>query len=265
MKPEHELAMIVAFYLPKFGDGGLQALGFKSYSQAFKAIGHCLSVKPNSVKNWRDEFDPFYDNQRKGWYQRELRQSRRKVMLAFDDLSESALRAVVLDIITPEARPKVETELHSVLKEIEAVERTKASYTNKDYVPRGFTGRMAEEFFVSRFYAGLTPFAGTLRDCRDDGGGYDFAIGDDVGYSLLEIKGIAGHSGGITFTDKEWLVAGQVQDRYFLGVVIQVIESPKIGFLQNPARHLSPAYNAYTMVSVTWNVSASQIGVIEFD
>jgi hypothetical protein len=264
MKPENELAMIVAFYLSKFGDGGLKGLGFESYTQAFEEIGRCLSVKPNSVKNWRDEFDPYYDNQRKGWHQRKLRQSRHKVMLAFDDLSESFLRAVVSDIIAPDARPKIETQLHSVLEEIEAVDRARASRAKADYVPRGPTGRLAEEFFVSRFRAGQTPFAGILNDCRDDGVGFDFEIVNDAGLSLLEIKGIARQPGSITFTDKEWQVAGQAQDDYYLGVVIQVIESPKIGFLRNPARHLSPAHHAFMTVTVGWNVGASQISLVQF-
>ncbi|GAB4152290.1 MAG: hypothetical protein Fur0021_16880 [Candidatus Promineifilaceae bacterium] len=62
MKPENELAMIVAFYLSKFGEEDLEKLGYRSYRHAFDEIGRTLYVKPNSVKNWRDEFDPYYDN-----------------------------------------------------------------------------------------------------------------------------------------------------------------------------------------------------------
>ena len=162
MKLANELAMVVAFYLSKFDQEGLKQLGFRTFRQAFDEIGSGLHVNPNSVKNWRDEFDPFYDNGRKGWYQRGIRPGRQKVMDAFDNLSESALRAVVLDIIKPEARPKIEFELHSALKEIKDTEDQKETRKNITYVPRGPTGRMAEEFFISRFQAGLTPFSGTL-------------------------------------------------------------------------------------------------------
>jgi hypothetical protein len=263
MKPENELAMIAAFYLSKFGKEGLRNLGFHSYTQAFSQVSSRLSVNHNSVKNWRDEFDPYYDNGRQGWA-RALRPSRQKVMLAFDDLSESALRAVVLDIISPETRSKVETELHPALQEIKALEKPQKSRKSVEYVPRGPTGRMAEEFFLARFHAGLTPFHSIVGDRRDDGVGFDFEVLKDSQHVLLEIKGIAKQPGGITFTDKDWRVAGQKQNAYFLGVVVDIMEAPKIGFLQNPAGNLSPAYYAYTTVTVNWAVDATQVGGLEF-
>lgn len=261
MKPENELAMIVALYLSKFGEEGLEKLGYQSYRQAFNEVGRSLDVKPNSVKNWRDEFDPYYDNNRKGWYQRGIRPSRQRVMLAFDNLSESALRVVVLDIIRPEARPKIETELHSTIKEIRDSE--KKARKDIEYIPRGPTGRMAEEFFISKFHAGLTPFDGTLKDCRDNGVGFDFEIIKAAQRILVEIKGIAKPVGGIAFTDKEWRVANEVQDDYFLGLVVQVFESPRMGFVQNPVRCFTPVYYAYTTVTINWAVNASQVASIE--
>lgn len=263
MKPENELAMIAAFFLSKFGKEGLRNLGFQSYTQAFTQVGDRLSVNANSVKNWRDEFDPYYDNGRRGWV-RKLRPSRQKIMLTFDDLSESALRAVVFDILSPERRGKVETELHAALLEIKASETPRKSRKSVDYVPRGPTGRMAEEFFLARFHAGLTPFQSLVGDRRDDGVGFDFEVMKDSQHVLLEIKGIAKQPGGITFTDKEWRVASQEQHAYFLGVVVDIMEAPRIGFLQNPAGSLSPAYYAYTTVTVNWAVNASQIGNLEF-
>jgi len=263
MKLENELAMVVAFYLSKFGEEGLARLGFRTYKQAFEEVGRSLHVNPNSVKNWRDEFDPYYDNGRKGWYQRGIRPSRQQVMATFDDLSEDALRVVVLDIIKPEARPKVETELHSVLKKIKASDNRKKTTKKVEYVARGPTGRMAEEFFISRFRAGLTPFSGVLRDRRDDGVGFDFEIIAQRNSKLVEVKGLAKESGGITFTDKEWRVANEAQDDYFLGLVIQVPASPKIGFVQNPAGNFVPAYHAYTTITVSWTINPEQLSRIE--
>jgi len=258
MKNENELGMIVAFYLSKFGEEGLSKLGFRTYKQAFETVGHSLNVNPNSVKNWRDEFDPYYDNRRKGWYQRKIRPSRLKVIATFDDLSEDALRALISDIINPKARQKVASELYSALKEIKDTSDKKEA-KKAEYVPRGPTGRMAEEFFLSRFHAGLTPFNGNLRDCRDIGAGYDFEICFERERILVEIKGLAKELGGITFTDKEWKVAKETQDDYFLGLVIEVPTSPKINFLQNPASSFSPIYRAYTTITVSWSVNPEQI------
>ncbi len=259
MKPENELAMIVAFFLSKFGEQGLARLGFKTYRQAFEGVGRSLNVNPNSVKNWRDEFDPYYDNGRKGWYQRGIRPSRQKVMETFDDLSEEALTAVVLDIIKPGVRSKVESELQAVLKEIKTTDDKKRVKSTVEYVSRGPTGRMAEEFFVSRFREGLTPFSGVLKDRRDDGAGFDFEIISPGARKLVEVKGSAKDLVGIAFTDKEWKVANAAQNDYYLGVVIQLVSSPKIGFVQNPACDFIPAYRVYTTINVTWTINAEQL------
>ncbi len=256
--------MIVAFYLSKFGGEGLARLGFRTYRQAFDEVGRSLHVKPNSVKNWRDEFDPYYDNERKGWYQRGIRPSRQEVMTAFDDLSEDALRAVVVDIIRSADRQKVETQLRTVLKKIQESGKRKKINRKAVYTARGPTGRMAEEFFISRFHAERTPFSGVLKDCRDDGTGFDFEITAQGNRLLVEVKGLAKEFGGITFTDKEWKVANETQNDYFLGLVTQVATSPKIGFVQNPACNFAPAYHAYTIVSVSWTINTEQLNRIEF-
>lgn len=258
MKNANELGMIVAFYLSKFGTDGLARLGFQTYKQAFEAVGSSLQVSPNSVKNWRDEFDPYYDNGRMGWHQREMRPSRLKVIEAFDDLGEEALCSVVLDIIKPEGRQKIQTELSSALNEIKRTDEDK-KLTREEYVARGPTGRMAEEFFVSRFNAGLTQFKGDLRDRRDDGVGYDFEIAFDNLQLLIEIKGSAKELSSISFTDKEWRVAKRKQDDYFLGLVIEVQTSPKISFVQNPASTFVPIYRAFTTVAVSWTVNSEQL------
>lgn len=259
MKVENELGMIVAFFLSKFGETSLSRLGFHSYKHAFEETGRTLGVNPNSVKNWRDEFDPYYDNGRKGWYQREIRQSRLKVISTFDGLSEDALLAVILDIIQPNQRPKIETDLHSVLKEIKDADKEKAPTKKVEYSPRGPTGKMAEEFFVSQFQAGLTPFDGVLQDCRDNGVGYDFEIRNKQNLSFVEIKGSSKEFSGITFTDKEWKIAKEKRDVYFLGLVTEIPLSPKIRFLKNPSNSLVPVYRAYTTIAVSWSVNAEQV------
>jgi hypothetical protein len=111
-------------------------------------------------------------------------------MLAFDDLSESALRAVVADIIRPEKRPRVEDELHSTIDEIKALEAKKRTRRSTEYVPRGPTGRMAEEFFIARFCAGSTPFEGDLKDRRTMESGL-FEISRQLSRTLVEIKVVA--------------------------------------------------------------------------
>src|SRR5207245_5425751 len=118
--------------------------------------------------------------------------------------------------------------------EIKGSDDKKRSKKPAEYVARGPTGRLAEEFFISRFQAGLTPFSGVLKDWRDDGVGFDFEVLTQGQRKLVEVKGHAQNVGEIAFTDKEWKVAANTQDDYFLGVVVHVLSAPKIGFLQNP-------------------------------
>lgn len=80
---------------------------------------------------------------------------------------------------------------------------------------------------------------------------------------MIEIKGLAKEVGGITFTDKEWKVAKETQDNYFLGLVTQVPTSSQIGFVQNPAHNFIPAYYAYTTINVNWTVNAEQVAKIK--
>jgi hypothetical protein len=265
IKPQNELAMIVALYLSKFGDESLTKIGFETYKQAFKEIGRSLNVNANSVKNWRDEFDPFYDNRRKGWYQRGMRPTQQKVVTLFDDLSEDALRKIVLDIISPRQRLMIGSDLGSALKEIKAIDDSKPGKRVVEYVPRGPTGRMAEEYFLSQFYAGLTPFSGVIKDRRDDGVGFDFEISDNSNSSLVEVKGMSKDLNGIVFTDKEWKIANKTQSNYYLGLVVHVSSLPKIGFMQNPAKNFTATYRAYTIISVNWGINTQQLSKIKLN
>ncbi len=258
MKHANELGMIAAFYLSKYGEHALARLDAPTYKQAFSVISDCLQINPNSVKNWRDEFDPYYDNRRKGWYRRPIRPSRLKVIEALDDLSEDALGALVADILQPQIRPRIESELSAALTDFARADNDHELLA-RDYVARGPTGRMAEEFFIACFDAGLTQFQGQLQDRRDEGVGYDFEITRDNLQLYVEIKGSAKEQASISFTDKEWRVARKYQDGYFLGLVRAVHVSPRLSVIQNPAMMLNPVYRAYPTVSVSWTVSPEQL------
>ena len=77
MKPQNELALIVAYYLSRFDKQGYSLLGYKTFMDATKGIGLTLGVKPRTIQGMRDEFDPYNQNNRIGW-ERELRGSRLK-------------------------------------------------------------------------------------------------------------------------------------------------------------------------------------------
>ena len=68
-----EKSILAGLYLSKFDAEGLKFLGFDNFTEAFNVIGLALGVQPASVKNYRDEFDPLFPNERQGWHKREIR------------------------------------------------------------------------------------------------------------------------------------------------------------------------------------------------
>ncbi len=59
-------SILVGLYLSKFDDEAIENLGFKGVTEAFNTLGYSIGSKPASIKNYRDEFDPFFPNPRKG-------------------------------------------------------------------------------------------------------------------------------------------------------------------------------------------------------
>lgn len=123
MKDEHRLALIVAFYLSKFDSQAYTHLSFESSTRAHQYIGERLSVKASTIQNMRDEFDPYHDNPRKGWYQREISPSRKEVMDNYGSYSESELLKLVQSILNPS--PYEEIEIFNIIEKEEISESDK--------------------------------------------------------------------------------------------------------------------------------------------
>lgn len=105
MEDSHKLGLYVAYYLSRFSKTAYENLGFGNMYISHQKIGEILSVPANTVRNWRDEFDPLFGH-RAGWYQRPMTQSRIRVVEALKDLDEISVRAIVLDILNQNAQTK---------------------------------------------------------------------------------------------------------------------------------------------------------------
>lgn len=86
---ESDLAdpLTVAYYLSRMNLAGVKELGYSNFTEAFESLGEILGRKPATIKNMRDEFDPYFNNGRVGWNQRKLRSSRQVI---FDKLSDES-------------------------------------------------------------------------------------------------------------------------------------------------------------------------------
>ena len=81
----------VAYYLSKYNMKAVNSLGYDKFSDAFKGLGNILDQKPATIKNMRDSYDPYFDNGRVGWYQRELTGTAKEIYDKYYDVEESKL------------------------------------------------------------------------------------------------------------------------------------------------------------------------------
>lgn len=92
-------ALTVAYYLSRANKKALQNLGYKSFREAFEGLALILEQKSSTIKNMRDEFDPYFDNGRVGWYQRQLSASRKEVYDYYKDYPDDKVAEDVKRII----------------------------------------------------------------------------------------------------------------------------------------------------------------------
>ena len=257
MENNHKLTLYISYYLARFNNEALTNLNYTTWNNAFEDIGKKLNVKPHSVKNWRDEFDPLFGH-RAGWYQRPMSPSRVKVVRALEDLSESQIRGIVNDILSSKIReePEYEEQLLSII-----TDDTKDKIKGK-FILRAPTGKAAENYFIQYYSETSIPKKGHLMDCRDLGCGYDFKISSNDSEIFVEVKGLADVSGGILFTDKEWQVAQEKGNDFYLCIVKNIGVIPEINFIQNPASKIIPKKNIYTTIQINWSISENELNKI---
>jgi hypothetical protein len=258
MEENHKLALIISYYLSKYDRFALINLGYDSFAQAFRDIGDRLQVKPNLIKNMRENFDPLHPNSRVGWYQRELTPSRLAVVKKYGDLSEEALISVVKEILDKFNNNIDDNKnLHTFVNIIDNDDTEQEN--SREYTTRGVTGRRAEELFLNYFENGeVFGLSGSLRDTREEGCGYDYEMENEPNF-VFEIKGLLNKKGGLSLTDKEWSVANKLGDRYFLILISNIEEIPIMNIFRNPSQIFKPKERVYTTISVNWEVDSSQL------
>jgi hypothetical protein len=209
-----ERQILAGLYLSRFDVDGLNAMGFESFAEAFNAFGYGFGGKPASIKNYRDEFDPLFPNPRQGWKNRGRREYCVEIKekyrgLSLDDFAE-LLKGFLGDLSAP------------ILESDRAVE------ASGSFAKRLITGRAAENYFQAR-WSGMEEFSACeIEDTTHHGCGYDFRLWpvDGSGFKAVEVKGMSEQSGIISLTEKEYLMAGQLKNRYHLVVVKNFREKP---------------------------------------
>ena len=242
-----EKQIVAGLFLSKFDKAGLKTLGFSGFTEAFNAIGFALGAKPASIKNYRDEFDPIFSSQRKGWHKRPLRAYCKAVSEQYKHLSLAEFATLVKSLTySAGALDILEEKVDDITS------------TDNSFAKRLITGLAAENYFES-----VHPSLPTLQDYRLEnvsrmGCGFDFKLSTNSkpDFLAVEVKGLNDSKGTLSVTEKEHRVAELLKERFFLFVVRNFRESPFHNIYPNPLNsNLVFSRQEKRTVQVSWSLS----------
>ena len=235
-------AIVIGYAMSRLDRNYLAVRHCVTWEQAFSEAAHALSDPHATFKNLRDEFDPIHPNSRSGWHQRNLRQSRQRVLDELKDVTDDALMELVDRIL------KREEEVFAEAIDSLAVVTNIAS----NVAERLLTGRRAEEYFLQESLPLVqVPFENIL-DCRQLACGFDFGVQGKPDLAI-EVKGMKQTKGDILFTDREWLEAKIRQDNYWVVVVGNLMAEPTARIIKNPYSQLTVRSTYRQSIAVEWH------------
>jgi len=215
---DREKGIVCGLFLAKWDRAGLARLSFKTFKEAYNVLGYALGIAANSIKAYRDDMDPYFSNSRIGRRNREIRQYIERIYDEYkghelDEVASMIAKFTGVDFAEP---PPGEDQ--------------------SAFAKRLLTGVAAENYFLEN-YNKHEPFrSASVRDMTKAGCGYDFSVHPLDGGELLavEVKGIGSMQGGIQMSEKEYIVASSLAERYFLYVVTGMDIKPCAFVYRNP-------------------------------
>ncbi len=220
-----EKRILAGLYLSKYDTLGLKKLGFEGFVEAFNVIGYALGTKPASIKNYRDEFDPLFPNQRRGWHKRPRREYCLKVFEEYRGMDLETFTALIKSFVGYDENAWSQVQIKEDKDDADSF-----------FAKRLITGLAAEQYFES-VQPNLPEFRGyTVENTTRLGCGYDFRLrtGRRKSFLAVEVKGLKEPTGSLSLTPKEHQVATALADRFFLFVVKNFRESPFHTIYQDP-------------------------------
>lgn len=223
---------LIGYGLAKFDIDFAKQFGFSTksaFARYLVSIG--LANTEKAVSNRQDSFDPYFDNGRKGWHQRNQREH---IKLFIDSLfgTEDVIHYANL----------VKLYIQDLKSDIILTDE-KLSPTNKTkFKQLQETGKEAEFYFMNNYQSIPAFNHGILEDARLLGDGYDFQIQQDDEYFLAEVKGIRDKKGSIRLTKNEFNQAKEYRQNYFLVIVSNLNQTPKLSYFENPLEKIQLTY-----------------------
>lgn len=219
---KRDKAVLMGLFLSRFDKLALESFGFTGFRQAYNVLGLSIGFTPKSIQNYRDEFDPYFPNERKGWHKRDLRDYCKKYLDATSNMSFDEFYDVINYFLNDD-----------IINESDIVEERRK--TSRVFLAnRLITGKAAEEYFVLNYNTIDIFHNFTLQDTTQMGCGFDFKLTSNQKHYYVEVKGLNEKTGSILMTEKEHNVADDLRELYCLFIVSNFKENPEHRFFFNP-------------------------------
>ena len=221
----YEILNLIGYGLAKFNHDFIQEFGVNSKTAFYEIfVKNSIAETAGTIKNRQDLFDPFFDNGRKGWWQKGDTYIHRKLFIdgLFGNLNVSDYAAVVKLYLLKENN----------LSEFD--EKKTSPIIRSKFIQLQKTGKEAEAYFINN-YKKIPDFRDAeIEDARDLGDGYDFQIQKNNLFMLAEIKGVRSRRGAFRLTENEYSKAKEYKSDYGIVVVSNLEGVPKMTAIFNP-------------------------------
>ena len=252
MAAKNKKMMLAGLFLSKFNEKGFSALGYKNFSEAYSGLAAVVGGPWRSVKQYRDEFDPAFDNGRKGWHKRKMHPSRKVFLDEYGGMELDEFAQLVQTQFANEG--DVDLDINHAVYQAGVTPASKGTFA-----ARMMTGKGAENYFEEHYveYPRFTPCE--IKRTTDIGCGFDFKLTPPKEEFLgVEVKGLARRSGQIQLTEKEFMMARRLEKRFYLYVVTNFAHEPVPRVIENPLKSGIPfECRANTISQKVWTTTIS--------
>ena len=224
----YELLNLLGYGLAKFDNDFVKQFGFNTKSSFFEYFVEIGIVETGSVvKNRMDLFDPFFENSRKGWWQKGDAYIHRKLLIDSLFGNENVLEyANIVKLFL-----KDNFKIKDIVVNVKPIVKSRFKKLQE-------TGLEAELYFMNN-YNSIDIFKdGNIEDARLYGDGYDFQINVNENSFLAEVKGIRAKKGKFRLTENEYFKAKEYQNDYIITLVLNLDDLPTFLTIENPLKNL---------------------------
>lgn len=224
----YEILNLLGYGLAKFDNEFIKEFGFETKLSFFEYFVELGLVETGSVvKNRMDLFDPFFNNNRKGWWQKGDAYIHRKLLI--DSLFGNENVVGYSNIV--KLYLKNEFNVTGIFVDVKPIIKSRFKKLQE-------TGLEAELYFINN-YNSIEAFKnGTIEDARLYGDGYDFQINVNENSFLAEVKGIRAKKGKFRLTENEYFKAKEYENDYIVTLVLNLDNIPTFLTIDNPLKNL---------------------------